>query len=1172
MGKTARSDAELVRETLEGHRAAFDALIERHFGLVYVIALARLDDPERAEDLAQEVFLRSYVHLAQLNPPSKFPAWLSRIARNLAIDWLRRGQRASRLLPMIPMEALPGEIADPKAKGVREAMAETEESQTLQRALSALPHDQREIVMLRFTEGLSQSEIADRLGLHQTTVSRVIKRALASLRGQLEPILRETGPSLRPSVRATVKTVAAIAAFEAMVPAAKAALVAAASTGVGGTAATAKASAALGGVSLFASLSGWIAGGAKVMATGKGIAAAAVAVAAIGGGTYQVMRSSEPAPPPALVGMPAMPMVAIPAGSFEMGLSDGEMQTLATHRFVGDGAPDRSEMERWIDRGLPFEEMARAIGATPTPSQSLLDLTAFVTNRPDRPPHRVTLDAFHMSATEVTAAQHMEFVRATGYPLPEENISRSHLSNPEMPITGVSWDDAMAYCAWLTDTQPGTYCLPTEAEWEYVCRAGTTTLFAFGDTLDPEAAHFSHEIHGVGPLDVGSFLPNAWGLRDMHGNVSEWCLDLFSEDFYSDPQATSHNPISDQPERGLPSHSVRGGGWVDVSDIYPGGLLCRSSFRGPAFAPDFRADDLGFRVVWFDAEPDEIRGAETVQAAFEVARTRFNQTPSTPSPSENTVSLIPEVFAVDSDGQLIALAEFDYEDIQRWESRMAAGEDRAALINELELPSIPQETHLIVRFHDIGGEGPVLEPSDALDFFDMDQVVLEDMSTPSLGVEWHAVPDATDTWEVDFQNPLVGDVLAVGYMPQELHVSEDGGSFSHELRDPSAVRLCLARFEEPPSSLLGSPRIERRPQPAQFSRGALTSLPEPGAVGIVDLRASDLSTLDLRDSRDPLLMADFGSATQWPPDDRMPTGFDPERIMELGRDPGLGIRTLHAQGITGRGVAIGIIDQPMLVDHREYGDRMRLYEELNVEPGTVSQMHGPAVVSLAAGETVGVAPGADLYCLGIWSGTWQSGEFEFDHSHTARAVRRLLAINEDLPEGSKIRVVALARGWDPSQAGYAEIAAAAQEVREAGILLVCSSLREVHGFRFQGLGRPPLADPNDFRSYEPGLFWAARFSGNNNALLVPMDSRTTASFTAPDHMAFDRSGGWSWAIPHIAGLYALTCQVDPDITPDRFWELAIETGHTQEIEWRGQTLPLGPIVNPVALIEALQGD
>lgn len=166
-------------------------------------------------------------------------------------------------------------------------------------------------------------------------------------------------------------------------------------------------------------------------------------------------------------------------------------------------------------------------------------------------------------------------------------------------------------------------------------------------------------------------------------------------------------------------------------------------------------------------------------------------------------------------------------------------------------------------------------------------------------------------------------------------------------------------------------------------------------------------------------------------------------------------------------------------------------------------------------------------------------------------------------------------GWTSEQAGYEEITAAVQEAKAAGMLVICASVEDetVHGFKFNGLGRASLADPDLFESYEPGLFWAQHFPDDEwlkDRLLVPMDSRTTASPLGYDEYVFYRSGGWSWSIPYIAGVYALAVQVDPTITPEQFWSLAMQTGRTIELDYDGAMMPFGPIIDPVALIGTLQ--
>jgi hypothetical protein len=219
-----------------------------------------------------------------------------------------------------------------------------------------------------------------------------------------------------------------------------------------------------------------------------------------------------------------------------------------------------------------------------------------------------------------------------------------------------------------------------------------------------------------------------------------------------------------------------------------------------------------------------------------------------------------------------------------------------------------------------------------------------------------------------------------------------------------------------------------------------------------------------------------------------------------------------------------------------------------------------------------VAPEADLYYIAT-AFCISGSDDSVDFACLARSVERILAINAELPEGRKIRVLSMSIGWMPGDKGYEAIQAAAEAARDAGLLVICSSVEEVHGFRFHGLGRDPLADPDDPGSYQPGQWWAAEFySGQapGGALLVPMDSRSAASPHGPEEYVFYRSGGWSWSIPYIAGMYALAAQVRPDITPDLFWSTALSTGTTIDLTRGSETVPLGPILNPQALIDALR--
>ena len=253
-------------------------------------------------------------------------------------------------------------------------------------------------------------------------------------------------------------------------------------------------------------------------------------------------------------------------------------------------------------------------------------------------------------------------------------------------------------------------------------------------------------------------------------------------------------------------------------------------------------------------------------------------------------------------------------------------------------------------------------------------------------------------------------------------------------------------------------QIQRRPQTENWIRETPASLPafDPASTEPfqVDLRSKDLTQLDLSERLDDLMYASFDTQTKWPAEERMPAGYDIARILELGKDPGLGVRSLHQRGIDGRGVGIAIIDQPLLVEHPEYAGRLRLYEEVGVSPSTPAQMHGSAVASIAVGKSVGVAPSVDLYYIGSWSfdGTVPTANYEPDYRFYAQAIQRLIEINQKLPAKQKIRVLSISNSWVPGETGYEEVSAAVQAARDAGMLVLSTNVERLYGFKINGLG------------------------------------------------------------------------------------------------------------------------
>jgi hypothetical protein len=332
--------------------------------------------------------------------------------------------------------------------------------------------------------------------------------------------------------------------------------------------------------------------------------------------------------------------------------------------------------------------------------------------------------------------------------------------------------------------------------------------------------------------------------------------------------------------------------------------------------------------------------------------------------------------------------------------------------------------------------------------------------------------------------------------------------------------------------------------------------------------------VNVADRLSDLLHADFDSRTVWPP--TLPDGFVPSKILDLGKLPGLRMRELHRRGITGKGIGLAIIDQTLLVDHQEYRDRLKTYEELHSPRGAPAQMHGPAVASIAVGQSVGVAPEADLYYLAEMHGELVQGKLEWDFTWLAHAIDRLVEINGTLPKEHRIRVISISVGWSPGQKGCDATDTAVAQATQAGIFVISTALERTHQLAFHGLGRDPLQDPDQTESYGLGSWWARSFLNGSRRfnpgerLLVPMDARTTASPTGPEDYVYYANGGWSWSVPYLAGLYALACQVDPDVTPELFWATALGTGRVITLAPEGQRLELGTIVDPIALIEALQ--
>jgi formylglycine-generating enzyme required for sulfatase activity len=226
--------------------------------------------------------------------------------------------------------------------------------------------------------------------------------------------------------------------------------------------------------------------------------------------------------------------------------------------------------------------------------------------------HEVTISKpFYLGVYEVTQREFNQLMAATVKRGAIFDTKRG--GGPDFPMENITWGEAVAFCNTLSglpeEKKAGRrYRLPTEAEWEYACRAGTTTPFASGKAFSSKEANcngnYPYGGADKGPFlsqtaKVGSYAPNAWGLYDMHGNVAEWCADFYDKDYYrKSPKADPRGP-----EKGVVSTDyqdfyrvIRGGCWLDEA------RGCRSAYRFRAMPHDpYRL--IGFRVVCEVAKP-----------------------------------------------------------------------------------------------------------------------------------------------------------------------------------------------------------------------------------------------------------------------------------------------------------------------------------------------------------------------------------------------------------------------------------------------------------------------------------------------------------------------------------------------------------------------------------------
>jgi len=263
------------------------------------------------------------------------------------------------------------------------------------------------------------------------------------------------------------------------------------------------------------------------------------------------------------------------------------------------------------------------------------------------------------------------------------------------------------------------------------------------------------------------------------------------------------------------------------------------------------------------------------------------------------------------------------------------------------------------------------------------------------------------------------------------------------------------------------------------------------------------------------------------------TGHETEAkaVMEAGKNPGLGVRALHDEGITGKGINVAIIDQNLLLDHPEFAGKIAAYYDTGCDqPEDSGSMHGPAVTSLLVGKNTGVAPGAKVYYAAApsWTG---------DSAYQAEGLRWIIQQNAALPEGEKIRVVSVSAApsgeWTFFTANQEQWDAAVAEAQAAGILVLDCRTGSDTCFIWSAFYDP--SQPEEVTAMTCGYPSEPDETGIDEKIIcVPASYRTVAEEYEKGVCSYQYTGdgGQSWSVPYAAGVLALGWQIDPSMTAE----------------------------------------
>jgi hypothetical protein len=321
-----------------------------------------------------------------------------------------------------------------------------------------------------------------------------------------------------------------------------------------------------------------------------------------------------------------------------------------------------------------------------------------------------------------------------------------------------------------------------------------------------------------------------------------------------------------------------------------------------------------------------------------------------------------------------------------------------------------------------------------------------------------------------------------------------------------------------------------------------------------DIRWKDLSKIESQLDSAMIRTLKFNEKTIWPDKYKSYATY----LLSAGKNPGLGIRNLHKQGITGKGIVVAIIDQYICLDHPEYVNKIIEYHDVGCNaPSNISSYHGPAVASLLVGDSIGTAPDAKIYFVAVPS--WTK-----DAKYQADALNWIIDKNNTLPKGDKIRAVSVSAA--PSGIGTLFTkhnslwdSAYLRAIKSGLIVIDCTS--------DNGITSPCYNDINHPDSISKSLpgYPGIAFTADSTRICVPNSLRTVAEEFEQGVYSFTYCGrgGISWAEPYLVGVLALGWQLRPDISGKEMIRLLYSTSYHKDNGTK--------IIQPEAFIESVKG-